>query len=286
MNSIRSRKSKVKLLISGIVIFVLILFIIVFYFYNLNKVEAGIEAVQVHQPYIFGDGGTDSTVLSTGNHFVWPSTSLYPYNLKPMNKTETFVDISSSDNVPLDLKIHFYFRQIQGKTPELHKNFGKNWYKNKVKEDLRTIVRNEVRTRTADDLRINEVIITQAGIDITDMARTYLKNNNIPVVLQKTNIGKVVPPQEVLNEAAATAAQVQRKLTEDNKAAAEIQRKFAEEKRAEADNAYLEKMNMDVNQYLKSYQLQIMEMAVKSGKNISFNVIVGGDAIPMFNVGK
>lgn len=89
-----------------------------------SSIDAGEEAVLIYKPWIFGHGGVDETPVTTG--LVWTawSTEVQRVNVKPFILNETFDDLITKDNNPIDFKIHLTFQHIQGKTPILVKNFG------------------------------------------------------------------------------------------------------------------------------------------------------------------
>lgn len=63
--------------------------------------------VEIRQPFFIGSEGVDNNPYPTGRHFIWPSSSVKRYNIKPMSISEDFNDITASDNVPIDFKITF-----------------------------------------------------------------------------------------------------------------------------------------------------------------------------------
>ena len=68
-----------------------------------------------------------------------------------------------------------------------------------------------------------------------------------------------MPPQEVLNEAERTAAQKQRLKTQQMVQKAEVARKGAETARALADRAYMSKLGISGDQYIRLRELDIIE---------------------------
>ncbi|RLF86930.1 hypothetical protein DRN34_02750 [Thermococci archaeon] len=235
--------------------------------------------VEVRQPYFLGKGGTNPEPFPTGRHFIWPSSTTFGYNIKPFMEKEQFNDITASDNVPIDFGTTFVFRQVAGKTPGIHSGFGSGWYKSKVRAKFRTITRNEARGRTSVGLRTDKAVIEGSQTNILIAGNEFLKDVGLNVVLEQVQIGHVVPPEQLLTEAARTAAQKQRKKTQDARKLAEDARKEAEESSAIADNAYMAKMGMTPDQYLRSRQLDILEKAEDAG-TAKFNVWLtsGGQA--------
>ena len=106
-----------------------------------STVNAGEEGVLIKRPYIFGYGGVVAEPITTGLTWTVWSTQVKRVNLKPFQITESFTDLITQDNNPVDFKIHLTFKHIAGKTPILVEKFGNNWYENKVKEQVRAIAK-------------------------------------------------------------------------------------------------------------------------------------------------
>lgn len=251
---------------------------------NYSSVDAGEEAVLVYQPWFFGHGGVDSQPVSTGATWTAWSTSVERYNIKPEKKKETFIDLTASDNVAIDFDVYLTLQIQKGNTPILHELSGRKWYENKVKDTFRAYVRNEARTKSSIELRTNETVISGTQEKIKQLMVAYIKEIQLPVSVIKVNIGKVVPPQEVLAEAARTAAQKQRKQTQDQRKLAEDARKNAETSAALADKAYANEFRMTTEQFLRNKELDIMAKAVESG-SVSL-IMNASNAQPMVKVGK
>lgn len=274
----------------GIILF-LIVCSIIFYWSNLVSVEAGFEMVETRQPYFLGDDGVNPTPFPTGRHFIWPSSSVKHYDIRPQKHVEKFVDITASDNVPIDFSATFVFIQKPGASPVVHENFGEAWYRTKVQDKLRTLTRNEARDRSSADLRTNRTTIEDFQTNTLEKGNTFLTDANIPFIIQQVQVGRVVPPQELIEEAARTAAQKQRKRTQDARQLAEAAREAAERSAATADKAYMTEIGMTPDQYLKSRaldlrqeQLAILKEA-KGKANFNVYMIDGGSSpapvIPM-----
>jgi len=174
---------------------------------TLSTIEAGEEGVMTYQPYIFGSGGVDNNPIVAGAIWTALSTKVDRYNIKPVKHKERFIDLTASDNVAIDFDVYLTLQIQKGKTPQLHELSGKEWYSNKVSDTFRAFVRNEARTKSSIQLRTNEKIIVETQNEIKRLMINYIEEINLPVNVVKVNIGKVIPPNEVLAEAAETAAQ-------------------------------------------------------------------------------
>ncbi len=234
-----------------------------------SAVEGGQEAVLVYKPWIFGHGGVDETPVKTGATYTAWSTSVIRYNIKPLQFTENFVDLTASDNVAIDFHSYITLQIISGQSPVLHENFGEYWYENRVKEPYRTMVRNEGRVHSSIDLRTKPETINKAQDSILAKMKKYLKKEGIPLIASKVVIGKVNPPDEVLKEAERTAAQKQKETTEITRAKTELARAKAEKNKALADKAYAREFKMTTDQFLRNKELDI----IASKENVS--VVMG-----------
>lgn len=248
------------------------------------EVDGGEEAVFIYQPWLpTSTEGVDMEPLADGLAWKVFSTKHIVYNTKPVTIKESFVDLTSSDNVPIDFDSYLTLKIMDGQSPFLHKHSGKNWYENKIQDQYRMLTRNEARTRKADDLRRNEVVIVEAQNNVYDAMVEYIKKIELPVQVVRNNISKVVPPQEVLDESAKTAAQKQRVLTQTQREQAEISRLKAEQAAAIADKGYSDKFNMTTEQFLRNKELDIMAKAVENETGNVSLIMNASDAQPMFN---
>lgn len=251
-----------------------------------SSVEGGVEGVKTHKPWVFGHGGVDMEPISTGLEWLFWSTSVDRYNIKPKKYTERFVDLTANDNVAIDFNAYITLAIRKGESPIIHDKSGKDWYSNKVQDYFRTVVRNEGRTRSSIELRTKPDIINDSQENIKQKMITYMNGINLPVDVVKIVIGKVVPPQEVLDEAERTAAQKQREETQAARTKAENARAAAEKATALADKAFSNEFNMTTDQFLRNKRLDLLEMAIMK-KDGDVNLILNAsDATPIFNATK
>jgi len=249
---------------------------------TLSSVDAGEEGVMTYQPMFFGKGGVDNDPIVAGAIWTVFSTKVDRYNIKPIKYKERFIDLTASDNVAIDFDLYITLQIQGGKTPMLHELSGEQWYDNKITDTLRAFTRNEARTKTSIELRTNEKIIVETQNEIKRLMIEYIKDIKLPVNVVKVNIGKVVPPAEVLAEAAQTAAQKQRKQTQEQREAAEASRETAETAAAKADKAYANEFNMTTDQFLKNKELEVMLKAIEKGSKVSL-IMNASSAQPIFN---
>lgn len=247
-----------------------------------STVDAGVEGVMVYKPYFLGHGGVDEDPIKTGATWTALSTQVARYNIKPEIAKEHFQDLTASDNVAIDFDVYLTLKIQNGKSPIIHEHSGRDWYVNKVRDTFRGYVRNEARSKSSIDLRTNQEAILDMQVNIKSKMLAYFKDIELPVDVVKVNVGKVVPPAEVLAEAAQTAAQKQRKQTQEQRKLAEDARADAERSAALADKAYSDKFSMTTEQFLRNKELDIMARAVDSG-GVSL-IMNASSAQPMFKV--
>jgi regulator of protease activity HflC (stomatin/prohibitin superfamily) len=256
-----------------------------------NSIDQGEEAVLIYQPWFIGHGGVDKIPIKTGQVWTVFSTKVVHVNLKPYLIDEKFDDLITFDNNPVDFKFHFIFKNIAGKTPILVENFGtgesgRNWYYNNLREAVRNMARDYTKTKKVFEMTTNKQTVDKMQIIISKEVETLLKEKKIPVELVRVTVGKVYPPQKVIDATIATAVQKQNVKTQQERVKAEKARKEAEIASADADKAYADKFGMTPTQFLKLRSLENQRVAIDgaSSGNIKLNMIIGGDVKPMLNI--
>src|ERR1035437_3420693 len=212
--------------------------------------DPGTESVLVYKPFLFGHGGVDETPISTGATWCVFTTEFKEFPITPIAITEDFSNMIPSDNTPVSFSVYLKVQIQQGKTPELYKKFGAEWYAHSLQASFRTMVRDKASAFKMFDLASKREISAQLEKDIFKDISEYSKKLNLPVDLLQVSIGAITPPAEVLTETKLTAAQNQSILTQSARANAELSRKQAEINKAIADNAYKIQMGMSVQEYL------------------------------------
>lgn len=248
-----------------------------------SKVDAGEEGVMVKKPWIVGHGGVDPSPIKTGLEWTAFSTEVVRVNVKPFNIDETYDDLVTSDNNPVDFKIHLTFKHIEGQTPVLVEKFGNGWYSSKIREPFRNSVRDFTKSKTMFEMTTNAKVTTELEDKVKAEIRAFIKQEGIPTELVNLTVGKVMPPKAVVDATIQTAVQKQNVKTQNERVKAEEARENAEKASARADKAYMTAINMTPDQYLKMKELDNQKLAIEKGSNVS---IIMGSATPMFSVGK
>lgn len=173
---------------------------------------------------------------------------------------------------------------MRGRSPHLLKYFGKDWYINSVAQVYRGMVRKYVSRFAANGLISNDSIVTLIDQDIKEELQKTLDQMKLPVRVIAINVGKAVPPDDVLKESERTSAQKQAILTQNARKTAEDAREAAERSKAIADKAYMNEMHFTNGEYLKSQELQNQKLMIENGKNLNVSFIIGGGTQPVLNV--
>lgn len=232
-----------------------------------QAIDAGHEGVMINRPYFIGSNGVSAAPLNTGRYWVWLSSSIVSYDIRPLKHAERFSDLVTADNVPVQFSAYAILSVRASQTPLLHARFGPDWYENKVKEKFRTMCRDFAKTKSVFQLTTDKESVSQGQAQIRQELTEYLRTEKIPVDIDDIIIGKITPPDDVLEETSRTAAQRQRKLTEIERAKAEETRKIAEIAKSEADKSYMKNFGMTVREYIALRQLEIEKEKVELVRN-------------------
>lgn len=242
------------------------------------------EAVLIDKPWFFGHGGVDETPISTGLKWCWASTSSETFKIIPVRYDESFDDIFSNDNTPLDFNTYISIQIESGKTPILLKNYGVNWYKNNIQVYYRNKTREYVSLYSPFDLISNRDISARIDsaliIDMRNYVSNLSKDKEFPIKIISVTTGAARPNKEQLAEMNKTAQAIQAAKTQQRNKEMEEARASAEKAKAIADKAYQTEMGLTPAQFI---QLKYIDMiANKNGANI--DVLIGGGAENMWNI--
>lgn len=244
-----------------------------------ETVDAGFVGVLERHP-IFTSGGLEHESFKGGDrYFISPTSIMHTYDIKPIQKEESFNDLATINSTPVDFKAVVRYELIPEKAYIYHESFGVNMYENNLKKDFQNMLRDFARQHTVKELTTNQAVTDTGEDDVYKRMVNIVVTKGIPIRILAVTIGAIMPPDEVLAETARTEAQIQRALTEDSRAAAETKRKQAEKNKAEADNEYMTKMNMTPEQYLRGREIdnqrEIVE-TVKKKDNVNMLIVLGG----------
>mgnify|MGYP004002917591 FL=1 len=273
---------------------VLLIFIMAFSVMDcsVSSADAGEEVVFVRKPIIFGfmSGIIPEPLIAGETRWTLFTTSDETYIIYPTEYKENFNDLITADNNPVDFDAFLELKIVDNKTPLLHEIAGVNWYKNKIAKKFRGFIRNFGRGQTMFALTTDGAVTDSMALSAWANIEAYILEQGLPLEVVRVNIGKVTPPQLVLDETIKTAAQKQRQKTEDARAAAELNRAAAELNKATADKAYKKEFNMTNSEYLRLRELEIQKEIVelaKDNENVDLLINIGNDSVqPMKSIGR
>jgi regulator of protease activity HflC (stomatin/prohibitin superfamily) len=257
---------------------------------DLCTVDGGEEGVFIKQPWFFGDGGVVEDPLTKGSEWkVW-STDYVKYSVVNNKYSVSFDDIATDEATPLDITAHLFLKIKEGKSPILHKNYGKDWYENNIKEVFSKHVRNFVSMHDMRSLiserDIYEEIEKTLKEDMTAYFAELSKDKEFPVDVVNVVIDKAKPNNNVLEELNNTAIYMQQKQTEIMKQDMQKERKKTEHLRALADKEYQLTMGFSPTQFIALRGLELenqkIEM-IKNKTNVNVDVMLG-QTTPMWDI--
>lgn len=244
-------------------VFAFILTIILFIGCNGVSPNGDEEAVLVYKPWFFGHGGVDQIPVTSGNTWCALTTDNITFKVIPIQYKESFDDIITDDNNPVDFDIYIELEVIRGQSPHLYEYFGVDWYKNNVSPYLRKLARDKASQHKTFDLAGNREILNAIETDIENEMRKFVNDKKMSVKVNRVVMGKVTPPGPVLDETMKTAAQNQAILTQKSRQEAERARAGAEKQKAIADDMYKNTFGMTTEQYLHLRDLEIRKETVE-----------------------
>ena len=254
---------------------------------SLSSVNADEELVFVKKPLIFGSGGVDETPLQDGSAWRVFSTDEVIFKVSPVQYEEEFTDIFTSDNTPINCSANILIQIIKGETPELLKNFGEAWYENNIQIQFIKYVRDELSKYPMKDLTSKREVYDDIEKIVNDKVQAIIKEKQIPVKILSVVVNRAVPKDDVMEELARTAIQIQSQETQEQRKLTEEKREAAEIKRAQADKAYQREMGLSAEQYIRLRALEIEKEKIDMVKNkegVKVNLIMGGSYVPTKNL--
>ena len=184
----------------------------------ISGVDADEEGVFIAKPWIFGSGGVYDNPLKEGTSITAASTQVVRFKVIPQKYAETFDDVMSDDNTPVDLQAYVILQIERGKTPTLLKNYGEDWYNNNVRETFRKFIRDRVSTYPMYDLTSNREACQKIEDETLLLLQSYFDKLNsskeLPVKIISVIVDRATPNKEVMEEINKTASQIQAKKTQ------------------------------------------------------------------------
>lgn len=245
--------------------------------------DAGEEAVLIYKPWVFGHGHVDKEPVKTGLTWCVFSTSSETFKIIPEKQQVDMEDLVSNDNTPLDFHTVIITQIVEGKTPILLQNYGKDWFSVNLYNHYCNRVRDYVSQHSPFDLMSNREVLNDIDKKVLTEMKDYVaelsSEKEFPVIVKNIIIGRAIPNHEQLEEMNKTAKAVQAKQTQEREAEVQEAREKAERLRAIADKAYREELGLSAQDFIALKWIETIEK--KQGANIDVMV---GPATSMWNV--
>ncbi|QVD49302.1 hypothetical protein LUCX_232 [Xanthomonas phage vB_XciM_LucasX] len=225
------------------------------------KTEVGNQTVVVDTPLIFGAGGVRDKALEPGAEWIWSTTKLYSVNPKPFIISRAIDDFVSVDNILLDFESTVTVQVTDW--PRMMKEFGPEWWKNNLERPYFSFVREEIKVRSMKEMMSSTTVSKEVDDSLTTALTNKVKELNLPVRIVEINLGRAKPNAKILEQMNDTAAEQQRLLTLEQSRLAEIKRAQQQEAKAIADNAYRNKIGLNVSEFV---QLQLADKQIEACK--------------------
>jgi len=247
--------------------------------------DYGQEAVKIHKPWFFGQGGVDMEPVETGLQYTWFSTDYVIVTMVPVKYDEPLDDVTSNDNTLLDFKTQIQIQVEDNKSPILIKNYGIHFYENVIQEQYRNTVRSYISKYGPFDLMSNREVLDSINIAVKNDMIAYIdelseRSGELPIIVQNVLVGRAIPNDMQKEEMNRTAAATQAKRTEESRKEMLIAKEAAERQRAIADKAYQRELGLTTDQFIQLKAWEII--AEKQGANI--DVLFETGANKMWNV--
>ena len=259
-------------------VIILTIIIALGYFFLIQRVtvNAGEEAVIIKKPWFWGNKGVNKKVIKEGTIWSVASTEIKLISLKAFNIEESFTELFTSDNIPMELKLTLTFQNQKESGVILVKKFGdsEEWYKNLLLNPLQNSLETEIQKQTFKEMTQNSDTLKEIKSNILFGINDFLQKQSIPVELLDITFGKIVPPKEIVQM--AIDGEVQKEKLKVQKL-----RKKVQEANALADRAYMLKMNMSPREYLKIKQIELerqklslQRFAIENAKESNGSIII------------
>lgn len=247
--------------------------------------DYGQEAVKIHKPWFFGQGGVDMEPVETGLQYTWFSTDYVIVTMVPVKYDEPLDDVTSNDNTLLDFNTQIQIQVEDNKSPILVKNYGIHVYENVIQEQYRNTVRSYISKYGPFDLMSNREVLDSINIAVKNDMIAYIdelseRSGELPIIVQNVLVGRAIPNAMQKEEMNRTAAATQAKRTEESRKEMLIAKEAAERQRAIADKAYQRELGLTTDQFIQLKAWEII--AEKQGANI--DVLFETGANKMWNV--
>lgn len=249
--------------IAALMVLLLIVVILLIVLFHRVVTPPSHVTVLVDQPLLFGHGGVRKEVQTTGTGWYWWTTKAIHVPIYPFKQDEKFDDLSTRRQSFIDFSSYLKLRIVDPQKMVDKFNYPNKWYDDAIKEQYRTVVRNEAKKHLMEDILTNPDTLVQMEAQIRNELGQEIKRIGLPVVLEDLSLGRASPNGAVMSEIDNTAAQQQRIKTEQARELAEKSRESAEIARAKADNAYRQNMGLNTAEFVQLSAIRAYSDACK-----------------------
>ncbi|MDL2223735.1 hypothetical protein LJB92_00285 [Bacteroidales bacterium OttesenSCG-928-M06] len=162
--------------------------------------DANEEVIFDYHPVFWGKKGIDPIPFNSGSCFKLPWTKVHKFIMSPVQYEEGFKNLISSDQASVNLNAFITLQIEPGKSPELLKRYGIDWYKNNVQEVFREIIRNKLCFYNLKELTTDRILYENIKEDVYKKMIEYINKKQIPVSIENLVISKAEPSESVREE--------------------------------------------------------------------------------------
>ena len=149
--------------------------------------DAGHEVVLVEKPWFFGHGGVDPDPVKPGRTFAAFSTEGVDVYMQPMKAEIEMHDTMTSDGVPISFHAIMVLQVTD--SVSLIKTFGRDWYRNNLEEQFKTMVRQAVRKRGMNETAISTTALDAIDEEIRQALVAFIKEKGLPLKAHHNDCG-------------------------------------------------------------------------------------------------
>ncbi len=232
---------------------------LVTFYATLHRINTEPQEVTVlmDKPWFFGHGGVRPEVQLPGTGWYFGTTYGIDVPSYAFKIDEPFDDLPTQMQSFIDFNSFLKIRIVDPVT--MVKSFGYtgnndtwlNWYKYYLKEQYRTIVRNESKKHKMEDILVNPATTDEMETSIRKQMNELIASIKIPVILEDLSLGRAMPNKAVQEQIDATAANQQLIKVMDARTLAENARENSEIASAKADKAYQLQLGLSTADVMK-----------------------------------
>ena len=135
-------------------------------------------------PWFIGETGVQDKPCNSLT-FYCQTTSAVEFYMLPVKHEFKFDDLLSNDNTQLDVNISMVLQIKRGKTPDLLRYYGENWYETFIEPYFKNKVREYVSTYSPFDLMSNREVLAQFDKRIQADMTNYIASLSLRRIISR-----------------------------------------------------------------------------------------------------